>query len=190
MISRLRRTVVVAALLAGLATASVAFAQSSASFDLGWNVLGGGGGTESESAGFAVDSTIGQPIAGTSASGAFQIDSGFWAGAAGGVGPTPTVGPTSTPVATDTPVPAIDTPTPTAGPPTVTPTPGGLFGDADCNGTVNAIDAAFVLQFGAGLLGDIPCADLADANDDGAVTAIDAALILQFVAGFLGSLPP
>ncbi len=182
--SRLRRTVFAAALLAGLATAGVAFAQSSANFDLGWNVLGGGGGTESESASFAVGSTIGQPVAGTSASAVYQLDAGFWAGAAGGVAATPTPGPTHTPV------PATDTPTPTTGPPTVTPTPGGLSGDADCNGTVNAIDAAFVLQFGAGLLGDIPCANLADANDDGTVTAIDAALILQFVAGFVGTLPP
>jgi hypothetical protein len=63
-------------------------------------------------------------------------------------------------------------------------------GDANCNGAVNAIDAAIVLQFDAGLLGAIPCEDNADANQNGTVNTIDAALILQFDAGLLGQLPP
>ncbi|MCH7698553.1 MAG: proprotein convertase P-domain-containing protein [Chloroflexi bacterium] len=86
-----------------------------------------------------------------------------------------TVTPTVTPQATGTPLP---------------PPPGGPVGDASCDDTVNAIDAAFILQFGAGLIGGLPCAGLADANQDGDVTSIDAALVLQFTAGLLGMLPP
>ena len=66
----------------------------------------------------------------------------------------------------------------------------GDVGDANCDGSVNAIDAALVLQFNAGLLGSLPCEDAADVNGDGDITSVDAALILQFTAGLLGSLPP
>ena len=172
-----RRAALIVALLAGVATVSIAFAQSSASFDLSWNVLGGGGG-ESESASFAAGSTIGQPLAGSSESASFQLDAGFWSGVAGAVVAPPTPGP-GDPTATPVPV-----------EPTATPPPGGLVGDANCDDTVNAIDAAFILQFGAGLIGGLPCEDLADANQDGDVTAVDAALVLQFGAGLIGMLPP
>ncbi len=87
--------------------------------------------------------------------------------------------PTSTPTSTRTPTPLV---TPTATP--------GLAGDADCNGAVNAIDSALILQLVARLLGSLACGPAADANGDGQVNAIDSALILQFVAGLLGRLPP
>ena len=75
--------------------------------------------------------------------------------------------------------------------PTPTPDPDlRLVGDANCDGLVNAVDAALILQYKAGLLGPISCADEADVNEDGSITSIDAALILQFTAGLLGSLPP
>ena len=65
-----------------------------------------------------------------------------------------------------------------------------MKGDADCNGAVSSIDAAFVLQFSAGLLSVLPCPDSADTNSDGNVNALDAALILQFAAGLIDSLAP
>lgn len=63
-----------------------------------------------------------------------------------------------------------------------------LAGDSDCNGTVNSIDAALILQNVAGLLASIPCPDGADANSDGRTNSIDAALVLQVSAGLLDEL--
>ncbi len=91
--------------------------------------------------------------------------------------PVPTPPVTCTPTAT---------PTPLA--PTATPTPLVEEGDANCDSSVNSIDAALVLQRVAGLLATLPCPAGADANDDGQVNSIDAALILQYVAGLLPEL--
>ncbi len=91
-----------------------------------------------------------------------------------------------------TPSPA-DTSTPTeapAGTPTRTPTPPGRTGDVNCSGAVNSLDAALVLQFGAGLARSLRCLENADVNADGRIDSIDAALILQFDAGLLRRLPP
>jgi hypothetical protein len=74
--------------------------------------------------------------------------------------------------------------------PNPTPTPSGTAGDANCDQSVNAIDAALVLQFAAGLVTALPCPDGADANRDDMANAIDAALILQYSAGLLPGLPP
>ena len=60
-------------------------------------------------------------------------------------------------------------------------------GDADCDGTVTATDAAPVLQFDAGLIDTSPCMGGADVNRDGATNAIDATLILQLAAGLIES---
>ena len=63
-----------------------------------------------------------------------------------------------------------------------------LLGDANCNGVVNAIDAAIVLQINAGLLGPPSCEENADVNENGSIDSIDAALILQSIAGLIGPL--
>jgi hypothetical protein len=62
-------------------------------------------------------------------------------------------------------------------------------GDSNCSTDVNSIDAAVDLQYAAGLLGSIPCDDVADVDGDGDVDAIDAALVLQYGAGLLDHLP-
>lgn len=108
--------------------------------------------------------------------------------------PTPTSTPTITPTPTDTP-PPTDTPTitPTATPsrtPTVTPTPRPLTGDVNCDRSVNAIDAALILQYSASLLSSLSCQSNGDTNVDGRIDSIDAALILQLIAGLISNLPP
>lgn len=101
---------------------------------------------------------------------------------------TPILSPTVNPTPTRTPRPHTATPTPMH---TVTPTATPyLAGDADCNGQVNAIDSALILQYVAGLLPSLSCGAAADANADGEINAIDSALILQFVAGLINQLPP
>ena len=83
---------------------------------------------------------------------------------------------------------------PTAVPPGPTSTPvtsppsDDLLGDSNCDGSVNAIDAALVLQLSAGLIGSPPCPGSADVNGDGSINAIDAALILQYSAGLIPGL--
>ncbi|MCH7579897.1 MAG: hypothetical protein IIB22_06595 [Chloroflexi bacterium] len=104
--------------------------------------------------------------------------------------PSPAPSETDTPVPTDTAVPGpveTDTPVPT-NTPVPTSTPAGLRGDVNGDGQIDAIDAALVLQFGAGLLPALPNFDRADVNGNGMVDAIDAALILQFSAGLLNTL--
>ncbi len=83
--------------------------------------------------------------------------------------------------------------TPTQPPaPTATPTAtsSGLSGDANCDGMVNSVDAALILQLSAGLIGSVGCPGNADVSGDGLTNAIDAALILQVTAGLIPSLPP
>ena len=69
---------VLAALLL-LAAGAVVMAQSSANFDLSWNVIGNGGG-DSSSARYVVSGTVGQSGVSQTAvdSANFELNSGFW----------------------------------------------------------------------------------------------------------------
>jgi len=58
-------------------------------------------------------------------------------------------------------------------------------GDVNCDGRVNSVDAALVLQFVAGLRRSLLCEENADVNGDGRIDARDATLILQIDAGLL-----
>lgn len=53
-----------------------------------------------------------------------------------------------------------------------------LLGDVNCDGRVNSIDAALVLQYTARLVTTLPCLSNGDMNGDGVVNSIDAFLIL------------
>lgn len=64
-----------------------------------------------------------------------------------------------------------------------------LVGDANCDGHVNSVDSALILQASAGLIGSLPCAGNADVNNDGIADSLDALLILQYDAGLIPSLP-
>lgn len=55
--------------------------------------------------------------------------------------------------------------------------------DVNCDGRTDALDAALVLQYSAGLISSLPCPQNADANGDGRIDALDAAVILQLTAG-------
>jgi hypothetical protein len=72
----------------------------------------------------------------------------------------------------------------------IQPGPPDLPGDANCDGVVNALDAAAVLQYGAGLVNTLPCLPNANASVSGAIDGLDALLILQYAAGLVASLPP
>lgn len=107
----------------------------------------------------------------------------FWIQGAGDAKPTAThlATASATPTRTRTPTPRR----------TATPTPSEqLRGDASCDGDVNSVDAALVLQHNAGLLQRLPCPENADVNRDGRVNAVDAALILQYAAGIVDRFPP
>lgn len=62
-------------------------------------------------------------------------------------------------------------------------------GDANCSGDIDAVDAAVVLQFDAGLFEALPCAISADVDCNMVVDAIDASLILQYDAALILNLP-
>lgn len=66
----------------------------------------------------------------------------------------------------------------------------GATGDVNCDGSINSVDAALVLQYNSGLIDALPCLGGADADGNGGVDSVDAALILQFHAGLIARLPP
>jgi len=96
--------------------------------------------------------------------------------------PTPT--PTPTPTATPGP-PVTPTPTPTAVVQTGTPTPTAFFkwGDTNCSGGVDSLDALRVLAIVARLVIPAEVCAPADVDCDGDEDAVDALKILRFVVG-------
>jgi len=70
---------ILAAALTALALLSgrAGLAQTSADYDLSWHVIAGGGRT-SASAGYRVEGTTGQSVAGPFGSADFRLSSGFW----------------------------------------------------------------------------------------------------------------
>jgi len=67
---------------------------------------------------------------------------------------------------------------------------GVTFGDANCDGRVNSVDALLVLQLDAGLVSSVACPANANVNGDGQTNSLDAALILQYDAGIIHTLGP
>ncbi len=65
-----------------------------------------------------------------------------------------------------------------------------MYGDSSCDGQVNSIDAAVILQHVAALLDAKDCPANADANGDQAISSVDAALVLQFGARLIPALGP
>ena len=70
-------TFVLALVLVTVAIGSLALAGGG--YDVSWHVIGGGGGT-SRGGRYALDATIGQPVAATSGGGAYRLCVGFWCG--------------------------------------------------------------------------------------------------------------
>ena len=78
--NKIRTAVLVAALLCCL-VGGVVWAQVSGSYDLSWNVLGGGGGAR-ESASYQVADSLEQPFIGQSQGASYQVGAGYWYGIA------------------------------------------------------------------------------------------------------------
>lgn len=129
----------------------LAFPQSGGTFTITKSVIANGGG-QTVAGVFALDSTIGQHLAGTtSTGGVFSLTGGYWGGSTQGGGtptPTPTATPTATPTGTPTPTPTMT--------PTATPTPSGGF-ESDVaprtsgDGEVITGDVVIVRRFVTGL---------------------------------------
>jgi hypothetical protein len=98
----------------------------------------------------------------------------------------PILTPTPSPTPTPTPYPVI-TPCPT-----VSPTNCDVVtypvGDADCNYTVNELDALGVIGEAAGGT-PMPCHDLGNVKCDDDLTVLDALFILQYKAGVTAHIP-
>ncbi|HEY8172913.1 MAG TPA: dockerin type I repeat-containing protein, partial [Dehalococcoidia bacterium] len=63
------------------------------------------------------------------------------------------------------------------------------LGDFNCDGAIDSIDAALILQVNAGMAVPLPCTGDGDVNHDGELDALDALLILQFNAGLITAFP-
>lgn len=81
----------------------------------------------------------------------------------------------------------VDEPTPPDQPDELTPPTTTVYGDANGDGKVTAVDARAILQYVAGTKGENEVVDkkYMDVNGDGKVSAIDARWVLRMVAGLL-----
>ncbi len=68
------------ALLCGLVVAGGVLAMPTASYDLSWWTVDGGGATLSIEGGYALSGSLGQPDAGALASDDYMLSGGFWGG--------------------------------------------------------------------------------------------------------------
>lgn len=62
-------------------------------------------------------------------------------------------------------------------------------GDANCDGVMDALDVALILQLDAGLIDTLDCKAAADVDYNSTYNVIDASFILRRIAGVNGSLP-
>ena len=62
-----------------IAAIGVARASAAGGYDLSWYAVAGGGVTSSAGGNYSLGGTIGQPAAGASAAGSYNLIGGFWA---------------------------------------------------------------------------------------------------------------
>ncbi len=78
--NRFTLVMVVLGLLVVLVVTATAQARPSASYDLSWYSIDGGGGMFSTGGSYSLGGTIGQPDAGTLSGGSYSLNGGFWSG--------------------------------------------------------------------------------------------------------------
>ena len=66
----------------------------------------------------------------------------------------------------------------------------GILGDVDCDETVDAVDALFILREVAEIPPEQPCIELGDVDCDLALDAVDGLGVLRYVAGIPLPTPP
>jgi len=79
--SKRKATALLASLLCCLLLTGAAWAMSSASYAINWDVIGGGGGPIG-SASYAMRSTVGQAAVGVLSNASYRLEAGYWYGVA------------------------------------------------------------------------------------------------------------
>lgn len=166
-----------------LALGAPAHAQTGGAYDLHWNTIDGGGGTNATGGVYELSATIGQPDAGSLNGGAFVLSGGFWSVALPVAPPTATATTTLTPMTTSTPT-ATTSPTPTA-PASATPTQTGGVPPATRTATPTVPPTASGTVATAT---PTPSATptpicVGDCGDDGTVTVNDLVVMINVALG-------